>query len=124
MTDARKSSTKAAPGRPFVKGDPRRYKGKTGRPPAPKCIPDLLRWSGQLLAPDAVVAKAKSVFGVTGELTIDQATILMVRLSALKGDMKAIEFWADRTEGKALQTVDVNVPEGPLFTILPHSTKA
>lgn len=109
-------------GKPFASVDPRRKPGG-GRPPAPKCIPDLLRWAGNMKAPDKVVEEMRKVFGVQGDLTVEQATILVVRMMALQGEMKAIEFIADRTEGKALQSIDMNASDGPLFVVLPPSVK-
>jgi hypothetical protein len=90
-------------GRPFVKGDPRIKPNRNGRPPAKRCIPDLLRWSGDLPAPEALVAEMRRIFGLppTEPLTVNQATALRCRLEALKGSHQHLQFIADRTEGKA-----------------------
>ena len=91
------------------KDDPRRCKSPPGRPPAPKCIPDLLRWSGALEAPEALVAKMRTVFGIPAEkkLTVDEATILRCRMEALNGDAKHLLFWAERTEGKTTDKLEI-----------------
>lgn len=64
------------------------------------------------------------MFNITGPLTIDQATILVVRLLGLHGDIRAIEFWAERTEGRSPQVIDIQEPAGPLFVVMPPSQKA
>lgn len=90
---------------PFKKGNP----GGPGRPPAPRCIPDLLRWSGDLEAPEALVAKMRSVFGIPPgrKLTVNEATILRSRMEALNGDAKHLAFWAERTEGKTTDRLEI-----------------
>ena len=95
-------------GKPFSKGDdPRRAVGLGGRPPAPKCIADLLRWSGSLAAPAELCAKMRAAFDIPEDqpLTVDQATILRCRVEALKGSHPHLQFWADRTEGKVKDTL-------------------
>lgn len=49
----------------------------------------------------------RRVFGIPADqpLSVDQATILRVRLEALRGNVKHVEFWADRTEGRAPETI-------------------
>lgn len=101
-------------GRPFVKGDPRIRQNKKGRPPAARCIPDLLRWSGALDAPEKLVEAMREAFGIQKgtKITVDQACILRSRYEALKGDISHLHFWAERTEGKPKQEIDLNTTEG------------
>lgn len=93
---------------------PRWKKGQSGnpkgRPPKPKCIPDLLRWSGELEAPEALVAKMRTVFGIPAsqKLTVNEATILRSRMEALNGDSRHLAFWAERTEGKTTDRLEVS----------------
>lgn len=90
---------------------PRWVKGQSGNPkgraPAIKTIPDLLRWSGALQAPSVVVAKMREVYGLSPdtELTVDQACILRSRIEAMNGCAKHLQFWAERTEGKSIDTL-------------------
>ena len=81
-----------------------------GRPPKPKCIPDLLRWSGELEAPEALVAKMRAVFNIPAsqKLTVNEATILRSRMEALNGDSRHLAFWAERTEGKTTDRLEVS----------------
>ena len=81
----------------------------TGRPKLVKTIPDLLRWSGALDAPEALVAKMRGVFNIPPEekLTVDQATILRSRMEALNGDSRHLAFWAERTEGKTTDRLEI-----------------
>jgi hypothetical protein len=78
-----------------------------GRKPNVKTISDLLRWSGELEAPEQLVEKMRKVFGIAPDvrLTVDQATILRCRIEALQGDARHLQFWAERTEGKIRETL-------------------
>ena len=107
MIEAQKKRVVSRPGRPFTgRGDPRNGRSP-GRPPAPRCIADLLRWAGALQAPEKLCEEMRRVFGIPADqpLTVDQATILRVRVDALRGESRAVEFWADRTEGRAPETL-------------------
>ena len=90
---------------------PRWKKGQSGnpngRPPTAKCIPDLLRWSGALIAPESLVSKMRQVFEIPEhtQLTVDQACILRSRMEAMNGSVQHLEFWANRTEGKVRDVI-------------------
>jgi hypothetical protein len=92
---------------------PRWKKGQSGnpkgRPPVAKCIPDLLRWSGGLTAPEELVSKMRKVFGIkdSEKITVDQACILRSRMEAMNGDARHLAFWAERTEGKTTDKLEI-----------------
>jgi hypothetical protein len=74
-----------------------------GRPPAPKCIPDILRRLGAEVPPPEVLKRDK-----------DCATyldLLMRRVyrAALDGESWAVEFIADRTEGRVPNVTKFNI---------------
>ena len=78
--------------KPFKKG----ISGNpSGRPKSAVCIPDLLREIGS------------QIDEPTG-LTKLEAVLIQVWEMALTGNLKAIEWIADRTEGKVLQPVNLN----------------
>lgn len=108
MAESEKQSGKTVPKGliPWEKGQ---SGNPNGRPPKPKCIPDLLRWSGELEAPEALVAKMRAVFNipVSQKLTVNEATILRSRMEALNGDAKHLLFWAERTEGKTTDKLEI-----------------
>jgi hypothetical protein len=115
MTDEKQRKNKGwanlIPCKPGQSGNPK------GRPSKPKCIPDLLRWAGGLKCPENMAATMRVMFGVKGDLTVEQALILRSIAAGLKGDIKHIEFWAERTEGKSVQPLDVT-NRGPLVAII------
>ena len=84
------------PFKPGQSGNPK------GKPKGAKSIPDFLRRSGGWKCPDGFLENLKKHFGddLIDSLTIDQATLMQVRLDALKGNSWAVGFIADRTEGK------------------------
>ena len=83
-------------GKPFKKGadERRNLKGNPGS----RCIPDILRKIGEQ-------QKQTSELGKVDKL---QVLLDMVYNLALQGEKWAVEFIADRTEGKAI-TTNVNV---------------
>ena len=93
-----------------------------GRPKKEKCLPDLLRWAGAHKCPADLMAKMQKTFGLKlkgAGLTVDQAIALRVCLEALNGDVQAIRYIADRTEGKAVDHLVVdNKDAGPLVQVI------
>ena len=82
----------------FKKGN----KGGPGRPPKEKCIPDLLRRFGYFnVSPDLVDELKTYIPELPDKLTMYEAAIARVWVSAAKGDSWGMEFVANRTEGKA-----------------------
>jgi len=86
----------------FKKGNP----GGPGRPRKDKCIPDLLRRIGEEKADldDVDYTNLEAVMRVVYELALD-------------GTQWAVNFIADRTEGKPTQQVDLQ-PDKPGITIV------
>ena len=97
-------------GRPFTKADPR-IGHSPGRPPKVRCIPDILQEFGALDCPekllDGIGTAIPQLEGRT--LTIQQACMARTYIEALRGERWALEFVADRTEGKPVQaTKDIS----------------
>ncbi len=87
----------------FKKGfDPRRSKG---RPPAPKCIPDILRLIGDEALPPELAGKLPAA--IRDSATYIQALMRVTYLRALQGESWAVQFIADRTEGKVKDTLEL-----------------
>ena len=75
--------------RGFVKGQSGNPKG---RPPKQRCIPDILRKIG-----------AETINTKDGTMPKMEALMRMVFKSAVEGNSWAVNFIADRTEGKPVQ---------------------
>ena len=86
---------------------PRWVKGQSGnpngRPPVGKCIPDLLRRFGEWQCPESLCKKMQVSFPNAKNLTVQEAVYLRVYTEALHGESWAVQFIADRTEGKIAQ---------------------
>ena len=76
-----------------------------GRPPLTKSIPDLLRRFGEWQCPDSLVKKMQTLFPNAKNLTVQEAVYLRVYTEALQGESWAVQFIADRTEGKIAQAL-------------------
>lgn len=90
-----------------------------GRPKKMRRIPDLLAKIGKLnvqddpLIPDALKAKFKDI----GKVTNLDAVIRMVYIYALKGQSWAVQFIAERTEGKVPDEIKHDFQsENPRYT--------
>jgi hypothetical protein len=119
MDDPAKSTVKKRGGAPpFVKGDPRICKHPPGRPPAIRCIADILRRIGHEKAPEALQEAMRKAFGLTKPITMEEAALRRVYIDACKGDMKAVEFIANRTEGASVQRI-MNEGDQPFVVMLP-----
>lgn len=101
-------------------------KGQSGNPSGrrkkEKCLPDLLRWAQSHTCPPELLEKMTKVFGLKGKrekITVEQAIALRVCMEALNGDIGAIKFIAERTEGKALQHMILDShTDGPLVQLV------
>lgn len=90
----------------FKKGEVR---NPNGRPPAHKCIPDILRAVGQQPgSPDVIkmLQKHYPTIDISKSNAL-QVSMYMVYLQAQKGDDRAREFIANRTEGKLKEFISV-----------------
>ena len=104
------------------KGNPRWVKGVSanplGRPKKVKCIPDILRKIGDMIAPEDIQDKMRLRFHSKDKLTMQQAVLMLTYDLAAHGTEWAVEFIAERTEGKAVQAFDIISDPGPLVMIL------
>jgi hypothetical protein len=105
------------------KGNPRWVKGVSanplGRPKKVKCIPDILRKIGDMIAPADIQEKMRRRFHSKDKLTMQQAVLMLTYDLAAHGTEWAVEFIAARTEGRVTQGVDVSTTnDGPLVQIL------
>jgi len=105
------------------KGNPRWVKGVSanplGRPKKVKCIPDILRKIGDMIAPDDIQEKMRKRFHTKQKLTMQQAVLMLTYDLAAHGVAWAVEFVAERTEGKTTQMMDIQTnSDGPLVQII------
>lgn len=93
------------PGRPFSGADdPRRWKSGRGK--------------GCLGLPDLIRRVAAEPISADDRRTKIEGLVRVAYAIAAKGDIRAIEWIADRGWGKATQPVE-NVGDGPLVMVLP-----
>ena len=95
----KKNSTKKVVGRPFKKGQ---SGNPNGRPPKVKCIPDILRKIGE------------EEGTVDGKTKLD-VIMYKVYQFALEGKPWAVQFIADRTEGKAKEYIEQKITKDELI---------
>jgi hypothetical protein len=105
------------------KGNPRWVKGVSanplGRPKKVKCIPDILRKIGDMIAPKDIQEKMQKRFHSKDKLTMQQAVLMLTYDLAAHGTEWAVEFIAARTEGRVSQGIDISpTNDGPLVQIL------
>jgi hypothetical protein len=92
-----------SPGKPFVKGDKRIW--KKGRGKGSVSIPDILRRICEHETPDALTERIRKAFRLRGKINIAEAIHWGVIIEALKGESWAVQYIADRTEGKPCQMI-------------------
>jgi hypothetical protein len=86
---------------------------KNGRPKGTSSIPDLLRKIGEEPVPDELKEKLKSEFkseNLQG-LSLQEAVLRTTYLYAVSGKPWAVQFIADRTEGKPIMTMNLETHE-------------
>ena len=85
-------------------------KGKSGnpkgRPRKQQCIPDILRKIG-----------AEEIDTQNGKMTKIEGLMRMVYKEAVTGNQWAVNFIADRTEGKPAQTMDYTTAGEPISEV-------
>lgn len=102
----RGNTTKLKPWKPGQSGNPK------GRPPKPHCIPDILKAIGaQPLPKDLEAVLRKKMPGLPDKPTHIQALMVATYSRALAGQPWAVQFVAERTEGKSIQPVDLTTHE-------------
>lgn len=82
-----------------------------GRPTGSSSIKDQLRKIGEEYTPEELIKEVRKIFHIPKrkKITIDECMWRKVYIAALNGKPWAINFIADRREGKAPQTIK---PEG------------
>lgn len=89
--------------KPFKKGQ---SGNPNGRPPKGHAIADILDEIGKQCAPQDLAEKLRKVFPTAGTITMRHAMLYRAYLDAIKGDKHAIQFIAERTEGKPKQPIE------------------
>jgi len=86
-----------------VSGNPK------GRPPKVRCIPDILDKIGAETVPESLIPKVRELFPTlaSATMTLHEAVLRMTYVRALQGEAWAVQFIADRTEGRALERAAV-----------------
>ena len=87
----RKNSDNLKPFKPGQSGNPK------GRPKKENCIPDILRMIGEEIAKDKA---GNPISGEAGEMNKREFVLRKVFDFAVKGQSWAVQFIAERTEGK------------------------
>ncbi len=79
-----------------------------GRPPSVRYIPDILKKIGrETITQEKLLTQIRDYFPEVKEVTFQEAVLRMAYLYAIQGKAWAIEFIAERTEGKVPQTISV-----------------
>lgn len=97
-------------GKGFVKGQ---SGNPNGRPRGTQSIPDMLKRIGEEDVPDALNEKVQELFGKAdiGEITMLEAVMRTTMMYAIQGKSWAVQFLADRLEGKPRQTIELEQHE-------------
>ncbi len=96
--------------RPFQPGDTRI--NRHGRPPKVKCIADILRRIGREKLSPEVRASLRDGDTLPTSATFIEAVCRNTMLAALRGESWAVEFIAERTEGRVTQSVNLTARTG------------
>ena len=97
-------------GKGFVKGQ---SGNPNGRPKGSLSIPDMLRRIGEEEVPEALQNKVQQLFGRAelGEITMMDAIMRATMMYAIQGKSWAVQFIADRMEGRPRQTIELEQHE-------------
>ncbi len=90
---------------PVKKGEVR---NPAGRKPKVKTISDILGRIGGEKMPPKIIKNAQDLFPDASNMTMLEATLRMCYVHALKGNAWALQFIAERTEGKITQQIDIS----------------
>ena len=113
MTTVKKTVNKRSKKGQFVPGNTEGV--HKGRPRKEYCIPNLLRDIGKQETPESIEKPVRKMFNIPKNKVLTNLDVVLYRIysDALKGKPHAVQFIADRTEGKALDHVEITV--GTLF---------
>jgi hypothetical protein len=85
--------------KPFQKG----ISGNPGgRPKGVKSLKALIEKFGKREAPEELLTKIRMLFPAIRKISLKEAVILRTLVEAVSGESWAVQFIADRTEGKAV----------------------
>lgn len=100
---------------------PRWVKGQSGnplgRPKKTKSISDILNKIGSMALTEEARGIIKNPWAKQA-VTFEQAIMRVTYVMALRGESWAVQFIAERTEGKAVQAFDIMSDNGPLVAII------
>tara|TARA_R100000808_G_C2154477_1_gene165449 strand:- start:7853 stop:8224 length:372 start_codon:yes stop_codon:yes gene_type:complete len=84
-----------------------------GRPKGSLSIPDMLRRIGEEDVPKELKERVKKLFNSAelGEITMMEAIMRTTMMYAIQGKSWAVQFIADRMEGKPRQTIELEQHE-------------
>ena len=101
--DKQKSKQRSGliPFKPGQSGNPK------GRPPKTRCIPDFLRNIGESELPPEIRASLRVPY-IQQSSTFMDALLRLTYVHALRGESWAVQFIAERTEGKPSQPINVS----------------
>lgn len=97
-------------GNKFIKGQ---SGNPDGRPKDKQSIADMLKRIGEEDVSTKIHGNVKKLFGQVemGDLTMMEAVMRMTMMYAIQGKPWAVQFIADRLEGKPKQTIDIETHE-------------
>jgi len=80
-----------------------------GRPKGAKSITDMLKRIGEEPVPKELKSKVSEVFNEvdSGNMTMMEAVMRTTMMYAIQGRSWAVQFIADRTEGKPIQPINI-----------------
>lgn len=104
MNADKQSKSRTAGLKPFQPGKSGNPKG---RPPKVKCIPDILKRITDEELPPSMRAKMQALYPDMQDATFLEAIMRVVVSRAIRGDSWAVQFIAERTEGKVTDVLSV-----------------
>jgi len=104
------------------RGNPNWKKGQKsanphGRPKKEFCIPDILRTIGDRPPTDFLLSQVHALYGPDyNPTTMREGMLMAMSAEAFKGNLEAMKFIADRTEGKVQDSLLIDsVPNEIIF---------
>ena len=125
---ADKEINKQSENKNLHRGNPAWGKGVSGNPAGrPKkkyCIPDILEKIGKEKTDSKIEKGLRKMFNIPKDKKLTNLDVVLYRIysDALKGKPHAVQFLADRTEGKAIQSIEINaIKNEDLELIIGHT---